>query len=87
MAEIGEIKIRIKVEEGAEDPEIVGVFSYHKDRFSRYPEKIRVSFKDGTTAMYDLRVEQPHPIILENIEIIRRMKGGYQYKPRRRNRK
>lgn len=79
MAEIGEIKIRIKVEEGAEDPEIVGVFSYPKAAYSRYPEKIRVSFADGSTAVYDLRVEQPAPVILENIKIIRRMVG---YEPK-----
>ena len=80
MARSGEITIRVKVvKEVAEDPEIVGVFSYHTDRFSRHPEKIRVSFKDGTTAMYDLRVEQPAPVILENIRIIRRMVG---YEPK-----
>ena len=87
MARSGEITIRVKVvKEVAEDPEIVGVFSYHTDRFSRHPEKIRVSFKDGTTAMYDLRVEQPAPVILENIRIIWRM-VGYEPKHARRGRK
>ena len=86
MAKEAEIKIRVMVEKGAEDPEIVGVFSYHTDRFSRHPEKIRVSFRDGSTAVYDLRVEQPAPVILENIKIIRRM-VGYEPKHARRGRK
>lgn len=60
---------------------------YYEHDWSAHPDSVRISFSDGSTAIYDIRVEQPHPIILENIEIIRRMKGGYQYKPRRRNRK
>ena len=52
--------------------------------FSKYPDRIRVSFADGRTFMYDIRTEQPHPVIMENIRIIRRMKNGYQ--PRRRRR-
>ena len=55
---------------------------------SRIPEQVRLSFSDGSTAVYDLRVEQPAPVILENIRIIRRMKQGYVNKPmRRRGRK
>ena len=88
MAKIGEITIRVTVEEGENDPEIVGILSYHRNEFSRHPEKMRVSFRDGTTAVYDLRVEQPAPVILENIKIIRRMKEGYQWQKQRRcNRK
>ena len=86
MAGLGEIKIKVRVEEGPEDTDIIGVFSYHTDRFSRHPEKIRVSFRDGSTAVYDLRVEQPAPVILENIRIIRRM-VGYEPKHARRGRK
>ena len=55
---------------------------------SRIPEQVRISFSDGSTAVYDLRVEQPAPVIIENIRIIRRMKQGYVNKPlRRRGRK
>lgn len=58
----------------------------HED--SRIPDGIRVSFEDGTTAVYYLHMEQPAPLIFENIRIIRRMKQGYVNQPmRRRNRK
>ena len=58
----------------------------HED--SRIPDGIRVSFEDGTTAVYYLHTEQPAPLIFENIKIIRRMKQGYVNKPpRRRGRK
>lgn len=79
MSRSGEITIRVKVIEGDRDPRIIGIFSNYEHKYGRYPEKIRVSFKDGTTAMYDLRVEQPAPVILENIKIIRRMVG---YEPK-----
>ena len=51
---------------------------------SRYPEKIRISFMDGRTEVYEIRTQQPHPIIMENIKLIRKMKQGYVNKPRRR---
>ena len=54
---------------------------------SKYPEQIRVSFADGHTAVYDMRVDQPAPVIIENIKIIRRMAGYTAPRPRRRNRK
>lgn len=55
---------------------------------SRIPEKIRISFSDGTTAVYVLHTEQPAPVIMENIRIIRKWKQGYVNQPmRRRNRK
>lgn len=53
---------------------------------SKYPEHIRVSFADGHTAVYDLRVDQPAPQIVESIKIIRRMKQGYVNQPARRRR-
>ena len=65
-------------------PEIV---PYYERESSRIPERIRVSFSDGSTAIYDLRVDQPAPIIIENIKIIRRMAGYTAPRPRRRNRK
>ena len=54
---------------------------------SRIPERVRISFTDGTSAIYDLHTEQPAPIIIENIKIIRRMAGYTAPRPRRRNRK
>ena len=59
---------------------------YERDS-SEYPEMIRVSFSDGSTAVYELRVEQPAPVIIENIKIIRKWKQGYVNQPMwRRNR-
>ena len=55
--------------------------------YSRIPDRIRVSFADGSTAVYDIRVEQPHPIILENVRIIRRMNGYVNQPARRRGKK
>lgn len=55
---------------------------------SEMPDRIRVSFDNGKTAVYDLHMNQPAPVIIENIRIIRRMKQGYVNQPmRRRNRK
>ena len=84
-----EIKIRVKVEEGDHDPAIIGIFSYYK--YDKYPEKIRVSFRDGHTEIYDIRREQPHPLVLKNIEIMestaRNIKQGYVNQPARRRRR
>ena len=57
--------------------------TYYDRDGSRYPEQIRVSFSDGHTATYELKVEQPHPMIVENIRIIRKWKTGYQAPERR----
>lgn len=35
---------------------------YYCGRHSRIPEKVRVSFSDGTTAVYRLEVELPEPM-------------------------
>ena len=80
--------IQILIEKNREDerPEMLhGPFPYYDHEMSRYPERIRVCFADGSTQIYEIRTEQPAPVILENIEIIRRMKVGYS--PRRRNRR
>ena len=64
--------------------QIVRIYDHES---SKYPDKIRVSFEDGHTAVYDIRIEQPAPVIIENIKIIRKWKQGYVNKPmRRRNR-
>jgi hypothetical protein len=46
----------------------------------KYPDILRVSFEDGTTRVYDLRITQPHPIVRKNIELIRRICVGYEWK-------
>ena len=53
---------------------------------SRYPDRLRVSFADGRTVIYEARVQQPAPVIVENIKIIRKMKQGYVNRPERRRR-
>ena len=45
---------------------------YYWFDFSVIPDSIRVSFEDGTTAVYSLQTENPHPVIMENIKIIRK---------------
>ena len=59
---------------------------YERDS-SEYPEMIRVSFSDGSTAVYQLRIEQPAPVIIENIKIIRKWKQGYVNQPEVRRRR
>ena len=78
--------IEIKIEKRpAIMPEPVPIYEH---TFSEIPERVRISFTNGTSAIYDLHTDQPAPVILENIKIIRRMKQGYVNKPlRRRGRK
>lgn len=57
-------------------PEPLQIYSFG----GKYPDILRVSFADGKTKVYDLRVEQPHPLIEDNIRIIRKMVIGYQAK-------
>ena len=64
-------------------PEVVPI--YDRD-ISQHPDRIRVSFKDGSTAVYVLEVEQPHPMVQESIRIIRKW-NGYNNQPMRRRRK
>ena len=54
---------------------------------SRYPDCIRVSFTDGSTAVYALETEMPHPMCYESIQIIRKWNNGYNNQPMRRRRK
>ena len=59
----------------------------YETAYSKYPDRVRISFEDGTTAVYELRYDQPHPIILENVKIIRKWRGYVNQPPRRRRRK
>ena len=65
-------------------PEVVPIYEHDHDG---HPDALRVSFEDGSTAVYDLRAEMPHPIIVENIAIIRKWKQGYVNQPLRRRRR
>ena len=69
-------------------PEMMGAVLPVYDRDgSRIPDRIRVCFSDGTTAVYNLHMDQPEPLIRESIRIIRKWNTGYQYQaPRRRRR-
>lgn len=64
-----------------------GTVSYYDHEGSVYPDRIRISFSDGHTAIYDIRVEQPAPVIVQNIRIIRKWKQGYNNQPMRRRAK
>lgn len=71
-----------------ERPAILSMCSpVYEHEYSRYPEAIRLSFMDGHTAVYDLQIDQPHPVIVENIQIIRKWKQGYVNQPARRRRR
>ena len=35
--------------------------TYYDDPDSKYPDRVRISFKDGHTEIYDRRVNQPRP--------------------------
>lgn len=54
---------------------------------SEIPDRVRISFTNGTSAIYDLHSEQPAPVIMENIRIIRKWKQGYVNQPERRRRR
>lgn len=55
--------------------------------FSKYPDRLRVSFADGRTFVYDIHTDQPAPVIVQNIKLIRKMKQGYVNQPARRRRR
>lgn len=67
-------------------PEILPeVVPYYSHDYSVHPDMVRISFADGSTAVYDLRIDQPHPLVLENIRIIneteKAIKQGYVNRP------
>ena len=73
------------VEIGKQRPEILGkVVPIYEHDYSVLPEKIRVLFADGRTMVYDIHIDQPAPVIIENIRIIRKWKQGYVNQPKRR---
>ena len=73
------------IEIGKQRPEIMGkVVPIYEHDYSVLPEKIRVLFMDGRTMIYDIHIDQPAPVIVQNIKLIRKMKQGYVNKPLRR---
>lgn len=57
-------------------PEIIGVPAvYYDSEDSRIPGEIRISFEDGTTEVYQHKPSMPAPLIMRNIEIIRKWHG------------
>ena len=68
-------------------PEMLAeVLPYYESDISVYPEKVRVSFKDGRTIIYDTTMIQPHELIQENIRIIRKIQQQMEDWKRRRRR-
>ena len=77
-------RIEIKLEKRPELlPSPVPIYE-HTD--SEIPEKVRISFTNGTSAVYERHIEQPAPQVVESIKIIRRWKQGYVNQPMRRRR-
>ena len=76
------------IEIGKQRPEILGkVVPIYEHDYSVLPEKIRVLFMDGRTMIYDIHIDQPEPVIVQNIRLIRKMKQGYVNQPARRKRR
>lgn len=65
---------------------LAGVLPYYESDISVYPEKVRVSFKDGKTIIYDTTMIQPHELIQENIRIIHKIQQQMDEWKRRRRR-
>ena len=67
-----------------ERPEVLQkVVPTYRGKHSRYPEQVRVSFKDGNTFIFEMRAEQPAPVIAEEVEVID-IRIGYPVRRRRR---
>lgn len=78
----------LEEEKQAKRPEMLAkAVPFYDHECSRIPDRIRVSFADGHTEIYQRAVEQPAPLIEENIRIIRKWAVGYKYKPPRRRRR
>ena len=63
-------------------PKMIGkALPIYERKNSRIPERLRVSFEDGKTAVYDLHVDMPEPFV-ESIRIIRKWNNkGYRNQP------
>lgn len=52
-------------------PNPLGVIPYYESKHSRHPESVRISFDDGSTAVFELKPESPHPQLVAAVTIIR----------------
>lgn len=76
------------IEIGKKRPGILGkVVPIYEHDYSILPDRIRVLFDDGRTMVYDIHTDQPAPVIVQNIKLIRKMKQGYVNQPVRRRRR
>lgn len=76
------------MEIGKNRPEVLGkVVPIYDHDYSVLPDRIRVLFSDGRTMIYDIHTDQPAPVIVQNIRLMRKWKQGYVNQPRRRRRK
>ena len=76
------------MEIGKNRPEILGkVVPIYDHDYSVLPDKIRVLFSDGRTMVYDIHTDQPAPVIVQNIKLMRKWKQGYVNQPPRRRRR
>ncbi len=75
------------IETGKKRPKALDkVVPIYDHDYSVLPDHIRVLFSDGKTAVYDIHLTQPAPVIVQNIKMIRKWKQGYVNQPRRRRR-
>lgn len=57
-------------------PKLLGkVLPVYESDYTQYPESIRVSFEDGTTAVYEQKVTMPNPLLIRSIDIIKSWNG------------
>lgn len=76
------------IEIGKNRPEVLGkVVPIYDHDYSVLPDRIRVLFSDGRTMVYDIHTDQPAPVIVQNIKLMRKWKQGYVNQPDRRRRR
>lgn len=76
------------MEIGKNRPEVLGkVVPIYDHDYSVLPDRIRVLFSDGRTMVYDIHTDQPAPVIVQNIRLMRKWKQGYVNQPPRRRRR
>lgn len=56
-------------------PKVKGVWNHD---FSKYPDLIKVAMSDGKVVNYRLDVEQPAPVLRENLHRFRNICVGYE---------
>ena len=57
-------------------PEPLQIYSMN----GKYPDILRVSFNDGSTQIYDLRVQQPEPVLKDQLDHFSELCVGYERK-------